>query len=1038
MSNDRAPVWLPETPADPSAVRRSATPSSTRVAGRYALRAPLGRGGYASVWEAHDQVTDGLVALKRFHHEDGVRAVRIRREVAALRMLRMPGVVRLFDEGVDEDGTYIVMERVDGAPFPGTGVTVSWEVLRPTVIALLGTLARIHAMGIVHRDLKPANVLVREDGTPVVLDFGIARWEIGGRVTGTGEVLGTPTYLAPEQILSEPVSPATDLYALGVMIFEALSGSLPFDGAIQRGAMFARLFVTAPALAERAPAVPPEVAELVARLLARAPTDRPQSAEDVLHRLASSRSAEGASSRWLGSRAPIEHLVDAASHGVSADVTGPVGSGRTRCLQECASALRSRGREVRWLGPSREPFGSAEKLLGAIEGVTLDDARADVQRRLEALLRGGVVVIADDLDRVDPLSRAALEAVRGEGAVLRALDAQHPDAVVAEHLGPLDPAALATLFDAPERLFHLRSDAVDALLDATGGIASAVFGTLEMWLVSGVVRRLDDRLRIDRVGIERARSLRRHAGLRDATRSLAPPPREELLALHHAISVAWPHATVEVLGAVLGVAPWRLRALLDELTALGAARPSAAGSYEALPTPWVDLARSPESRRALHARIADAMPAGTRGRLDHLLHGFDESRAGAEELLREAVCTARSLGAEGRLDPAQLALADTLAVVQRLPASDLPDLRELFVCWTEVAFADGAPHAMDRLLYEIVRVDASGALEDLAALIRAGLARLGAGTHTSALVDALRPSEDPRIERRRFALRVASARRASTQAEGDVIAEAWTSVRATRDPEFEAELRGWEGRVYYRQGRYADAARAHEDAASRATWRSRRIENAVAAASAWMEDHALDRAIELADQARELAARARHPIHEARAEWVRRSARMRRGEALAVDHELLDATRTLDVPEVTMLVTMCESAIAWRAGDHGAARALADTSRGIWSARGLTECADLMALLSLCAGRAPEPGEVDAIAARLPVCRMPRIGLQIRNLLWMTARIPLEPTRAMVDALASVRTLHPGIRLEVLAVSEIAEGHEAISSRLRADSRTLG
>ena len=214
------PVWMVETPVVPYTPPESLAPAApSLIAGRYALGEALGRGGHASVWEAEDRVTRTKVALKRFHRQSGPWTARIRREIAALRMLRVPGVVQLLDEGVDEEGAYVVMERVQGAPFPGAEVPVSWERLRPTLIALLETFARIHARGVVHRDIKPGNILVRGDGTPVVLDFGIARWDLGGAITNHGEVLGTPLFLAPEQLQGEPVTPATDLYALGAVLF---------------------------------------------------------------------------------------------------------------------------------------------------------------------------------------------------------------------------------------------------------------------------------------------------------------------------------------------------------------------------------------------------------------------------------------------------------------------------------------------------------------------------------------------------------------------------------------------------------------------------------------------------------------------------------------------------------------------------------------------------------------------------------------------------------------------------------------------------
>ena len=146
------------------------------TAGRYAPEIRLGQGGYATVFRCLDQVTGRPVALKRFRNVDPDSLARVRSEIAAMRSLRFPGVVRLLDEGIDEEGAYLVMDLVDGKPFPGPEAPVTWEQLRPTLLALLRILMRVHAAGVIHRDLKPANVLVScADCTIKIADFGLSR-----------------------------------------------------------------------------------------------------------------------------------------------------------------------------------------------------------------------------------------------------------------------------------------------------------------------------------------------------------------------------------------------------------------------------------------------------------------------------------------------------------------------------------------------------------------------------------------------------------------------------------------------------------------------------------------------------------------------------------------------------------------------------------------------------------------------------------------------------------------------------------------------
>ena len=215
-------------------------------------------------------------------------------------------------------------------------------------MALLETLARVHALGIVHRDLKPANVLVTPDGRPIILDFGISHFAAPGRedVTTRNELIGTPAYLAPEQFNGDPVTARTDLYTLGVMLYEALSGRLPHLHENVWKLLRARMMEPSPPLRGVAPDVPESVARVVDAMLAISPADRPRSAGAVLGMLQGSREISAPSLPRFGADAPLRALVDAALRGRSAVVVGPPGSGRTRCLDDAAAKLARRGRQI--------------------------------------------------------------------------------------------------------------------------------------------------------------------------------------------------------------------------------------------------------------------------------------------------------------------------------------------------------------------------------------------------------------------------------------------------------------------------------------------------------------------------------------------------------------------------------------------------------------------------------------------------------------------------------------------------------------------
>ena len=206
---------------------------NTLVDGRYRLLRRIGAGGMADVWCATDSQLGRRVALKMLHQrfaQDHEFVERFRREASAAAGLQHPNVVAVFDRG-EVDGTYyIAMEYVEGSSLKdliARGMTVpeAIEVTRQVLAA-----ARFaHSHGIIHRDLKPHNVLIDGEGRAKVTDFGIARAGVS-EITQTGSVMWTAQYLSPEQAQGLAVSPASDLYSIGVILYEALTGRVPFEG----------------------------------------------------------------------------------------------------------------------------------------------------------------------------------------------------------------------------------------------------------------------------------------------------------------------------------------------------------------------------------------------------------------------------------------------------------------------------------------------------------------------------------------------------------------------------------------------------------------------------------------------------------------------------------------------------------------------------------------------------------------------------------------------------------------------------------------
>jgi serine/threonine-protein kinase len=241
----------------------------------------------ATVWEAEDKVLTRRVAIKVLHPhlagDDGSR-VRFRREAVAAAGLAHPHIVTTYDTGRDAEVAYIVMELVEGitlarllraeGPLPlAKALDVAAQVA--------DALACAHAHGVIHRDVKPSNILLRADGHVKVADFGIAKAGASTDLTRTGVVMGTAKYLSPEQVSGAPADAASDIYALGIVVYEMLCGTPPFVGDSDLSTALSRLTATPESLAERRPEVPPSLEAVVLRALARDPEARFRSAAEM-------------------------------------------------------------------------------------------------------------------------------------------------------------------------------------------------------------------------------------------------------------------------------------------------------------------------------------------------------------------------------------------------------------------------------------------------------------------------------------------------------------------------------------------------------------------------------------------------------------------------------------------------------------------------------------------------------------------------------------------------------------------------------------
>jgi eukaryotic-like serine/threonine-protein kinase len=321
------------------------------LAGRYRVDSKIATGGMGEVWRGEDTVLGRPVAVKLIRAEfagDAETLARFRDEARHAAAVSHPGIAHVYDYG--ESGParlpFIVMELVDGPSLTQLLAGGPLDVSRvlDVVAQAAAALAAAHAAGLVHRDIKPGNLLIAPDGVVKITDFGIAHAADSVPLTRTGTLIGTPAYLAPERIAGSPGSPASDLYALGMVAYECLAGTLPFTGTpVEVTLAYARR-----ALPPLPASVPGPVAALVAELTAKDPAARPASAAVVADR-----------ARWLldapsfGAEPPGAEQFGADQFG--ADQFGADQFGADQFGTDQFAAERALGDTQRPAGPVTEP-----------------------------------------------------------------------------------------------------------------------------------------------------------------------------------------------------------------------------------------------------------------------------------------------------------------------------------------------------------------------------------------------------------------------------------------------------------------------------------------------------------------------------------------------------------------------------------------------------------------------------------------------------------------------------------------------------------
>lgn len=399
--------------------------ANTLVDERYRLKERLGEGGFGQVWRAFDEMGKRTVAIKLFTVNPGQNPLWFWNELSILRSHRVPGIVELLDEGFWEGIPYLVMELVHGKPFPGTESDQVDEILERAA-RLLDVLSLVHAEGILHHDIKPSNVLVNDAGDPILLDFGISADVNVDLLSSQKYVYGCVEYVAPERLRGEAPSQQSDLYSVGVMLYEALTGRLPFANRNTKKLIQACIHKAAPRLNTKVPSLPSRIARLIDALLFKNPGQRPNSAAEVADMLRNTKVSSPDIPEWLAS-----HHIDLNSKdNISAQRFTPLFAGMERLFHEPSRAAdelyaRTQGNPAQienevgiWLRRGARFEGNLLRVgRRALQPIpapkTAEIRKASFQERLEEAYR---LIHQGPLDHAMQVLMEAIKDLRGQKA----------------------------------------------------------------------------------------------------------------------------------------------------------------------------------------------------------------------------------------------------------------------------------------------------------------------------------------------------------------------------------------------------------------------------------------------------------------------------------------------------------------------------------------------------------------------------------------------------------------------------------------------
>ncbi|MBT9588521.1 protein kinase [bacterium] len=505
----RGPSAAPE-----SAASLQAPQAKVALPSPFEFEGTLGRGGMGVVYLATDTTQNRKVAIKFLSStgQDASLAKRFQREASQLAQLHHPNIVGFYDAGYFQKQNYIVMEYVPGGSLRGLLAQQEGPLTLQQSLELFAGVADgleyIHQSGLVHRDLKPDNILLGEDRHPKIGDFGLAlKLEDQSRITQSGMILGTYSYLSPEQILSRDVGPSADLYALGCCMYEAITGRPLFSADTEFALLNSHLRQTPIPPRQVRLDIPAELDTLILRLLQKSPGERPDSAAEVAKTLR--RLQQSLRQVWslpVVGRDEILHQLEQhlrpclLRQPVGVLLTAPPGLGRSCLVRQLVTQLQRASIAVHPLVPLpyqleptaalfQELGGSNDAWLEALSQGGPEAAAGLLWKQLEGLGAPRVLVI-DDLLRQPPTSNAVIEALCGQTpppglgwliscASHRASSLRAWDGAVRVELGPLDDQALRDVAHL-QVSGHLDDELSEGLLFRSAGSVRR----LRLWLLA--------------------------------------------------------------------------------------------------------------------------------------------------------------------------------------------------------------------------------------------------------------------------------------------------------------------------------------------------------------------------------------------------------------------------------------------------------------------------------------------------------------------------------------------------------------------------